>query len=420
MKVIVIGSGLLGVSTAWALKERGADVTVLDRAEGPARETSFANGALLTPSMADPWNSPGVFWKLLRWLGREDSPMLLRPRALPSLIGWGLQFIRYSNPRHYRNNTLNNARLALYSLQSLQELRSGTRIEYAGATLGTLRLFRHGTELENALEMVDWLGQHGVRSRTLDRAATIAMEPALAPIGQELAGAIYYPDDEHGDALRFCEGLAREAQARGVRFCYGATVAGLRREGARITSVAGNSQSWEADAVVLAAGSYSPKLVESVGIKVPIQPVKGYSITVPMDGAQPAPRIPILDDELHAVAVPLADRMRVAGTAEFTGFDRTVTPARIENLRYLLARTYPSIAQTATPERTSSWAGLRPMSCDGVPIIGRTACENLFLNTGHGPLGWTMAVGSGRALADLMVGRTPEIDLAPYSLHRFS
>ena len=255
MKVIVIGSGLLGVSTAWALKERGADVTVLDRAEGPARETSFANGALLTPSMADPWNSPGVFWKLLRWLGREDSPMLLRPHALPSLIGWGLRFIRYSSPRHYRNNTLNNARLALYSLQSLQELRSRTRIEYAGATLGTLRLFRHGTELENALDMVDWLGQHGVRSRTLDRAATVAMEPALAPIGQELAGAIYYPDDEHGDALRFCEGLAREAQARGVRFCFGATVAGLRREGARITSVTGSSQSWEADAVVLAAGS---------------------------------------------------------------------------------------------------------------------------------------------------------------------
>ena len=183
MKVIVIGSGLLGVSTAWALTERGADVTVLDRAEGPARETSFANGALLTPSMADPWNSPRVFWKLLRWLGREDSPMLLRPRALPSLIGWGLRFIRYSSPRYYRNNTLNNARLALYSLQSLQELRSRTRIEYAGATLGTLRLFRHGTELENALDMVDWLGQHGVRSRTLDRAATVAMEPALAPIG---------------------------------------------------------------------------------------------------------------------------------------------------------------------------------------------------------------------------------------------
>jgi D-amino-acid dehydrogenase len=420
MRVIVIGSGLLGVSTAWALRERGADVTVLDRAEGPARETSFANGALLTPSMADPWNSPGVFWKLLRWLGREDSPMLLRPRALPSLIGWGLRFIRYSSPQHYRNNTLHNARLALYSLQALQELRSGTRIEYAGATVGTLRLFRHDKELEDALDMVNWLGQHGVRSRTLDRAATIAMEPALAPIGQDLAGAIHYPDDEHGDAFRFCEGLARVARERGVRFFYGTTVTGLRREGGLIRSVTSDTQGWDTDAVVIAAGSYSAGLVRSLGIKVPVQPVKGYSITVPLEGAQPAPRIPILDDELHAVAVPLADRMRVAGTAEFTGFDRTVTPARVENLRYLLTRTYPQIAQGATPERTSSWAGLRPMSCDGVPIIGRTACENLFLNTGHGPLGWTMAVGSGRVLADLMVGRAPEIDLAPYSLQRFS
>jgi len=420
MRVIVIGSGLLGVSTAWALCERGVDVTVIDRAEGPARETSFANGALLTPSMADPWNSPGVFWKLLRWLGRENSPMLLRLRAVPSLVGWGLRFIRYSSPRHYRDNTLRNARLALYSLHALKELRAGTRIEYDGATVGTLRLFRRHSEMEEARVLVDWLGQHGVHSRTLDREATIAMEPALAPIAQDLVGAIHYPDDEHGDAFRFCDGLARTAQERGVRFLYGANVTYLRRKGGRITVVGGETQSWEADAVVVAAGSYSPKLVESLDIKVPVQPVKGYSITVPLDGAARAPRIPILDDELHAVAVPLANRMRVAGTAEFTGFDRTVTPARIENLRYLLARTYPEIAKVSPPERTSSWAGLRPMSCDGVPIIGGTACENLFLNTGHGPLGWTMAVGSGRVLADLMTGRTPEIDLAPYSLQRFS
>jgi D-amino-acid dehydrogenase len=245
------------------------------------------------------------------------------------------------------------------------------------------------------------------------------MEPALAPIAQDLVGAIHYPDDEHGDAFRFCDGLATAAQERGVRFVYGVNVTHLQREGRRVTGVGSATQSWKADAVVVAAGSYSPQLVESLDISVPVQPVKGYSITVPLDAATPAPRIPILDDELHAVAVPLANRMRVAGTAEFTGFDRAVTPARIENLRYLLARTYPRIAKASSPERTSPWAGLRPMSCDGVPIIGGTALENLFLNTGHGPLGWTMCVGSGRALADLMTGRAPEIDLAPYSLRRF-
>jgi D-amino-acid dehydrogenase len=420
MRVIVIGSGLLGVSTAWALSERGVGVTVIDRSEGPARETSFANGALLTPSMADPWNSPGVFWKLMRWLGRENSPMLLRPSAVPSLIGWGLKFIRYSSPRHYRDNTLNNARLALYSLHALKELRSARHIDYDGKSVGTLRLFRHRTELDAAREMNDWLGQHGVHSRILDRDATIGMEPALAPVAQDLVGAIHYPDDEHGDAFRFCEGLAKAARERGVQFLYGVNVTHLLHEGRRVTGVAAGEQAWGADAVVVAAGSYSPKLVESLDIRVPVQPVKGYSITVPLDGAVPAPRIPILDDELHAVAVPLANRLRVAGTAEFTGFDRSVTPARIENLRYLLARTYPRIAKASSLERTSPWAGLRPMSCDGVPIIGGTACENLFLNTGHGPLGWTMCVGSGRALADLMTGCRPEIDLAPYSLSRFS
>src|SRR5262245_11856398 len=268
MKVIVIGSGLLGVSTAWALRERGADVTVLDRSDGPARETSFANGALLTPSMADPWNSPGVFWKLMRWLGRENSPMLLRLRSVPSLVGWGLRFIQNSSPRHYRDNTLHNARLALYSLRALEELRSVTPIEYEGAAVGTLRLFRRESELEAAREMVDWLAQHGVRSRKLGREATIATEPALAPIAQELVGAIHYPDDQHGDAFRFCEGLARAARERGVSFVYGVNVTQLRRQGRRVTGVGSSSQNWEADAVVVAAGSYSPQLVESLGIQI--------------------------------------------------------------------------------------------------------------------------------------------------------
>lgn len=420
MKVIVIGSGLLGVSTAWALRERGADVLVLDRTEGPGRETSFANGALVTPSMADPWNSPGVFWRLLRWLGREDSPMLLRARALPSLVGWGLQFIRNSSRRRYRENTLRNAHLALYSLHALQELRTQIPIEYASGTIGTLRLFRAQADLDAAMEMVEWLARHGVHSSTLDREATLALEPALEPIGRQLAGGIHYPDDEHGDAFRFCEGLARHATARGVQFQYGAAVDRLEARGGRVARVLGGSRSWEADAVVVAAGSYSPQLVADLGIRVPVRPVKGYSITVPLDGARPTPRMPILDDALHAVAVPLGNRMRLAGTAEFTGFDRSVTPARVENLRAFLGKTYPQIARAVTAESTVSWAGLRPMSSDGVPIIGATVCENLFLNTGHGPLGWTMCVGSGRALADLMLGRKPEIDLAPYSLRRFN
>ncbi len=420
MNVVVIGSGLLGVCSAHWLRELGAHVTVVDRAEGPGRETSFANGALLTPSMADPWNAPGVLWRLLGWLARDDSPMLLRPKALPSLAGWGLRFLRESSEPRFRANTLANVRLARYSLDTLRVLRDRVAIDYDHGAVGTLKLLRGPRSLAAARSMADWLAGHGVSSQELDRAATITLEPALRPIAQELIGSIHFPADEHGDAFRFCESLAAHAARRGVKFRYRTAVEALGIDRRRIQSVRTGVGSIAADVVVVAAGSYSPRLLGSAGISVPVAPVKGYSITALLPADVPGPRIPILDAELHAVVVPLDGRLRIAGTAEFAGHDLSVPAARIENLMRLLKRTYPAIADRVARETLRPWAGLRPMSPDGVPIVSRTPIENLFLNTGHGHLGWTMAAGSGRALADLIAGRTPDIDLAPYALARFT
>jgi D-amino-acid dehydrogenase len=420
MHVVVIGSGLLGVSTAYWLRALGADVTVIDRASGPGRETSFANGALLTPSMSDPWNAPGVFWKLLGWLGREDSPMLLRPRAVPGLARWGIRFLRESAEPRFRANTLANMRLAQYSLASLHALRGNGAMQFDHAEVGTLKLVRNPGSFVAARRMAEWLAEHGVTSRALDREATVVLEPALGPIAAELVGSIHFPADEHGDAFRYCESVAAMAARDGVRFRYGTTVTALDLKGALIARVRTREGDVAADSVVVAAGSYSPQLVASTGIQVPVAPVKGYSISTEVPAGVAAPRIPILDEELHAVAVPLGTRLRLAGTAEFAGHDLSVPPARIENLVRLLERTYPEIAARVPRESIEAWSGLRPMSADGVPIVSRTPIGNLYLNTGHGHLGWTMAAGSGRALADLVMGRTPAIDLAPYALARFN
>ncbi len=420
MHVLVIGSGLLGVSTAYWLRELGAEVTVVDRAAGPGRETSYANGALLTPSMADPWNAPGVLWRLLGWLGREDSPMLLQPTALPGLVRWGLRFLLESREPRFRSNTLANVRLAKYSLEALHALRVSGAIDFHHGAVGTLKLTRSPRAFDAARSMADWLAGHGVTSRALDRAATIELEPALRPIAGKLAGSIHFPADEHGDAFRYCESLAALAARRGVTFRYRTTVQALEVAGKRIERVRTDAGELSAEVVVVAAGSYSPQLLAPAGVRLPVAPVKGYSISAPLPAGIAAPKIPILDDELHGVAVPLDGRLRVAGTAEFAGHDLTLPAARIENLVRLLRRTYPEIAARVPRESLEPWTGLRPMSADGVPIVSCTPLENLYLNTGHGHLGWTMAAGSGRTLADLIMGRAPAIDLAPYALDRFA
>jgi D-amino-acid dehydrogenase len=419
MKVVIVGSGLLGTSTAYFLTRHGHEVTVLDRASGPGMETSFANGGMLTPSQADPWNAPGVLWKALRWLGKEDAPLLLRPRALPSLGLWGLSFLRNSRRERHLRNALRNARLAAYSLAVLRRLRGDLAIRYDEACRGTLKVFRDPESMARSAAVAQALASQGVDHRVLDPDALLEVEPALAPIREALVGGIHYPDDESGDAHQFCVALCDAASQGGARFLFGTTVTGLRTRGQEVSAVETASGPLEADAFVVAAGSFSPLLLKPLGIRLPVRPVKGYSVTLPRGGWADGPTVPVVDDALHAAVTPLGERLRVAGTAELAGYDDTLREGRIRNLLALMKRIYPRYPLSLDESEAQPWIGFRPMTPDGAPVLGACRWENLYLNTGHGHLGWSMAAGSGKAVADLMSGQVPEIDLSDYSIGRF-
>jgi len=417
MRVLVIGCGIAGVTAAYFLRARGADVIVIDRAPAPARETSYANGSMITPSLADPWNAPGVFGQLARSLGREDAAMLLRVGALPSLLGWGIRFLRHSRERDFLESFLANVRLARYSQTVMADLLQAAPVEFQYAPDGTVKVFSDAAALKRGREMASWLRQAGIEHRVLDPEALLALEPALAPASERFAGAIHYPQDEVGNARQFCEGLKDRAAESGVSFRFSEMVLDVERKGRQILSVRTARERIAADVFVLAAGSYSWPLGRQFGVRVPVRPAKGYSITVPTLKEEPRPRYAIVDEALHAAVVPLGeDRLRVAGTAEFTGFDATLTPGRIDNLRSLLGRIYP---QLEVPDSAvEAWCGFRPMTPDGRPLIGRSRIDNLYLNTGHGALGWTLGCGSGRALADLIVDGRADHDLSPFEPRR--
>ncbi len=421
MHVLVIGAGLMGVSTAYFLRQRNLDVTVVESSPGPGEQTSFANAGLLTPSLADPWNAPGIGRMLIKWIGREDAPMLLRLRAVPSLIGWGIRFLRSSDDESFLANFRKNVVLAKYNLDVLHELQTKTDLRFDHRARGTLRIFRDVDALRDASHTAAQFRESlGLDFRQLDRDRLLEIEPALAPTAAKLAGAIHYPMDECGDAHRYCEELAGLAASDGVRFRFSTAIRALSRRGERIVAaITGDGAALEADVIVLAAGSHSARLARPLGMRLPVRPAKGYSITVPMGEGPTRPNAPVIDDRLHAAVVPLGDSLRVAGTAEFAGFDLSIKPSRIENLVGLLRAVYPDVVRHDDSIELNPWAGLRPMSADGVPILGDTSVSNLVLNTGHGHLGWSMAAASGKLVADLVAGRQPAIPLRDYELRRF-
>lgn len=421
MRIVIVGSGLAGLTTAWFLRELGADVVVIERAPAPARETSFANGSMLTPSLADPWNSPGVFRTLLSSLGREDSAMLLRPGALPSLVGWGLSFVRHSSQTRFLESYLANVGLARYSQdvmqQMIQKLQPG-KLDFAYAPDGTIKVFSRLEALQHGREVASWLQQTGVQHRVLSADELLELEPALHASRGRYVGGIHYPQDEVGNARVFCEQLQQLAVEAGVDFRFSELVLGIERQRGRITGIKTSRERLSADAFVVAAGSYSWPLGKSFGIRVPVRPAKGYSLTLPNVMPGPRPSRAIVDDELHAAVVPVGeDLLRVAGTAEFAGFDLSVNPDRVANLRSLLEQVYPQYDLSAT--EGEAWCGLRPMTPDGRPLLGPSKISNLYLNTGHGPLGWTQACGSGRALAELIVEGSSSFDLEAFLPQRF-
>lgn len=408
----------MGLTTAHVLLERGEDVTVLEAREGTALETSFANGGMLTPSMPEPWNGPGVYRHLAASLFDPRASMKLRPSAIPSLFGWGIQFLRHSSERHFRAACADNFSLATYSLGKTREITDRLGLDYCRGSLGTLSVFRNRADFTAKESITRQLGELGMSYAVLSADEMIALVPALGDIRAEIYNGIHYRDDEHGDAHLFCRELEREFLGAGGRIEFGTGVSALRIESCRVAGVETAAGFRAADRVVVAAGTRSPALLKAHGVRLPVKPVKGYSVTVDATGIDDIPGLPVLDDAMHAGITPLCGRLRMVGTAEFAGFDTSMNKVRADNLYDLFERMLPGIAARTDRLKAEPWAGLRPVSYDGKPFIDRAHIDGLFLNCGHGPLGWTMAMGSAHLLADLMQGDVTAIDRHPFSLDR--
>ena len=406
LATLVLGAGIIGTTTGYYLARDGEPVTIVDRQAAPGLETSFANGGLVTPSMSDPWAAPGVPLQVLKWLGDEEAPFLLRFRAIPGLLGWSLRFLRNCNETQWRRTAETMLRLTSYSCDALDDLSGDTGLTHDRSTKGTLKVFRDAVSMEAATKSAELLGQFGLDFTTLDAAACLELEPALASAADRVAGGVHYPGDRSGDAHKFTQELARLAQGIGATFQFDTIVEALIVDGNRIAGVRTNKGVLTADTYVLALASDSVRIGRSAGLHLPIYPAKGYSVTFSAQGQNNLPSIPIIDDGRKIAVTPYGDRIRVAGTVEFTGYDKSVNPRRGSMLLKAMAEVYPDIR---VPEDPQHWCGLRPMTPDDLPIMGPTRFENLVLNTGHGHLGWTLACGSGRMVADHVLGRKPQI-----------
>lgn len=416
MKVLVLGAGVIGVTTAYYLAKDGHEVTVLDRQDGSGLETSFANGGQVVPSHAEAWAGPGAPRLMLRWLGRADAPLLFRLKADPHMWRWGLRFLANCTDARFRRHTARNLRLGFHSLEALAALRAETGIEYDQAAGGSLHIFRDARSFDGAAAHAETMRELGCPQEVVDRPRALEIEPALAASNEGVAGAIYCPKDEIGDAHKFTTELARIAAGLGVEFRYGVTFQGFRRAGAAVSHAESDSGPMEADAFVLALGSFSARPARRLGLDLPVYPIKGYSVTVPITDPAAAPRIGLADDSRRLVISPLGGKLRVAGTAEIAGFDNRPNPVRGGAILDAARAMFPGAADYGEAEH---WSGLRPTTPDSVPILGGTRYANLYLNTGHGTLGWTHACGSGRVTADVIAGRDPDIDLDGLTIDRF-
>jgi D-amino-acid dehydrogenase len=414
MKVFVLGAGVVGTAAAWYLAEAGHEVVVIDRESGAGLETSFANGGQVSVSHAEPWANPSAPLKVIKWLFKEDAPLLFRLRADARQWAWGVRFMVECLPSHTRHNIIQIVRLGLYSRASLRALRSATGIEYDDLQRGILHFYTNRQAYAGAHAPAELMREYGCDRVIKTAEECIAIEPALASAREILAGGTYTAEDESGDAYLFTVRLAELAAARGVTFLYGHTIEGLdHAAGAvtrvRVTDAEGRMRHLQGDAYVVSMGSYSPLLLRPLGIRIPVYPVKGYSVTMPIVDPARAPCVSLTDDEYKLVLSRLGERMRVAGTAELTGYNTELNQNRCHAILRRFMQVFPGSVDDSRP---LFWTGLRPATPGNVPLIGRTRFSNLYLNTGHGTLGWTHSCGSGRAIADIVSGRRPEVDFA--------
>ena len=414
MKTIVLGAGLLGVTSAYYLRQLGHEVVVVDRQASPAAETSFANGGQISVSHAEPWANPSAPLKVLKWLGHEDAPLLFRLRADLRQWLWGLAFLRECTPARTRHNIEQIVHLGTYSRDMLQQLRAERGIDYDQRAQGILHFYTSQKEFDGAEAPAAQMRELGCDRRVISADDAVRIEPALAHIRPQLAGATYTAEDESGDANRFARELVARCREDGVEFLMSHTVTALREAGGAIdhveaTDSEGRFQRLRADAYVLAMGSLSPLVAAPLGIRLPIYPAKGYSVTLPVKDAAKAHQVSLTDDEYKLVFSRLGDRLRIAGTAELNGYDRDLNRVRCEAIVRRVEELFPGAGDTT---QAQFWTGLRPATPSNVPIIGRSKLPNLYLNTGHGTLGWTHSCGSGKSIARIVSGLAPEVDFA--------
>jgi len=417
MKVIVLGGGVVGVSTAWYLAKAGCEVTVIERQDGVALETSFGNAGQISPGYAAPWAAPGIPMKAAKWLFQKHAPLAIRPDGSLYQLQWIAKMFANCNPKAYNVNKGRMMRLAEYSRDKIKELRAETGISYEGRQGGTLQLFRTQAQVDGMGKDIEVLRECGVDFNVLDPDGCARVEPALAKTKHKLTGGLQLPNDETGDCNLFTKSLAELCRAQGVKFLFGQRIDKLLDDGKRLTGIVANGVTYTADHYVLALGSYSRDLLKTIDIDVPVYPVKGYSLTVPIVNAAGAPTSTILDETYKIAITRFDDRIRVGGMAELSGYDLSLNPQRRATLEMVVNDLYP---EGGDVKAASFWTGLRPMTPDGTPIIGGTRYSNLSLNTGHGTLGWTMSAGSGKVLADQIVGRKPEISVDGLSIQRYA
>lgn len=416
MRILVLGSGVTGTTLAYFLAKKGMQVTVVDRQAGPALETSYGNAGQVSPGYASPWAAPGVPFKALKWLPQKHAPLAISATADIDQYRWLVQMLRNCTASRYAVNKERMVRISEYSRDCLDELRKNTGLSYEERTLGTTQLFRTQQQLDASAKDIEVLKEANVPFEVLDRAGIIRVEPALAPVVDKLVGALRLPHDETGDCYLFTTRLAKMAKELGVEFKFNSIIEKLHVSGNIINGVWIDGELIQADRYVLCLGSYTPQLLAPLGIYAPVYPLKGYSLTIPITNPEMSPTSTILDESYKVAITRFDNRIRVGGMAEICGFDLSLKDKRRETLEMVTRDLYP---QGGDISQAEFWTGLRPATPDGTPIIGETRINNLYLNTGHGTLGWTMAAGSGRYLSDILAGDKPEISTEGFDISRY-
>lgn len=416
MQILILGSGVIGVTSAWYLAKQGHQVTVIDRQAGPALETSFANAGQISPGYSAPWAAPGVPLKAIKWMMQDLAPLMINPKVNANTLKWMTKMLSNCNQSSYHTNKARMMRLAEYSRDCFKDLRSEVGIDYEGRTQGTLQLFRTQKQVDAAAKDIAVLEECGVDYEVLDRDGCVAREPALGQVKEKIVGGLRLPGDETGDCFKFTTALAEECKKLGVEFKFNTEIEGLLSDDNGIVGVRTRQGTLTADRYLMCLGSYSTLLLANVGVVVPVYPIKGYSLTLPIIDESRAPVSTIMDETYKVAVTRFDDRIRVGGTAEITSYDTSLQEKRRRNVEFTVGDLFPGGGDI---DQAEFWTGLRPMTPDGTPILGGTRYPNLYLNTGHGTLGWTMSLGSGKFIADVISGNPTEIDPQGMSVARY-